>query len=172
LNDHPPLSFYLLGDKRGTNDAREVGQFFGRSGTFRHTATEPIATGVSRAFLEGLRMRGFEMTDMTQVAFDSTVARPRTERVLVGDILEFGYQIPIAGTVKAACIVRLEVYDPVARAKVWEKSYSTRIESSGWRSHFSMLSDALAETVQEAVHDPQLTAAVRTTSDRDVPPPR
>lgn len=129
-----PVAVYLFIDKRGKGDPADAGEVrLLYAGTSRERATEPVAIGVTRAFLEGFRVRGYPVVDMTSTAFDPSGPKTNAQVAVSGDVVEFGWQIVRKSTfeyaVTAACAGRL-------------------------------LAEALAHSVEDAMSDPELTQVI------------
>ena len=160
----PSVTVYSLLDERPTKVILESRSISGRSRD--DLATEPVSDGVTRAFIEGFRTRGFAVVDKTSKHYFPGEAGAETQVVISGRVLEFGARIIRSGVFtydqRVACTVVLEAYEAATARKLWEKSYSRVTE--GWMlpaDPMTVLSRALAQIVEEAAADPELLRAIR-----------
>ena len=170
----PTVAVYQFADKRPVSSPTVLGEHPIGTGLRGQTvlhATEPVATGVARAFAEGLRARGFEVLDRTV----SQLSRQSIERAVPlavsGEVLAFSSSSRRTGLLsyegEAAFHVRLQVYGPQFAEARWEKVYSNISDAILISSQFTFLSRSLAESVEDALNDPLFLGALRRSSDND-----
>jgi len=167
----PPVAVYPFVDKRSVPDPTFIGEHPARTGTHGRSAfyaSEPVATGVARAFVHGLRERGFQVLDRTM----TPLRRERAEEsvaVISGEVLEFSSSSRRTGLVSyegsAAYHIRVQVYGREVGEVRWEKAHLKTSDAFIVNSQLVFLSRSLAETVDEAVNDPAFRAALRRNSE-------
>jgi len=149
-------------------------------------APNPWSFTVTRAFAAGLRASGVAVVDSTQTPFVGTSQANAAPVVVTGEVRTlwtearlrpgigdlFSTAYPYAFT--AECRVLIQVYTPATTSTAWEREYgktSSASETYGLRGgslwdrvaaqSVSRLAAVLAETVEEAVNDPQFVRAIR-----------
>lgn len=168
-----PVAVYLFTDNRQEEDS-----VVGRSvfHDLRHTHTtiiygsEPVAVTLTRAFADGLKARGFPVIGVTDTRFDLVKSKPNALVAVSGDILELSYEKEeaIFGNERgyARCRVALRAYDTSTATKFWEKEYAKTyylnpLEPVRGHRYKTPLGQVLAESVEEAVYDPEFIRAIR-----------
>jgi len=128
-------------------------------------ATVPVGQGVAQAFVRGLQARGFQVTDDTKRATDAGAAGP-ARAIVTGRVTEFGITMSRGSLVggsrqRVGCRVTVEVRDATGARPLFARDYQRVVEGSmDVYEPFLMLSGALADVVEQAVADPDLTAAI------------
>lgn len=162
----PPVAVYAFADGRGTEPTLflEVSSI---SGQFDRTyATEPVATGVTRAFVEGFRARGFPVIDETAKPYVPGTRADNARVAITGHVLAFGARIIRAGVYtfdqKVACRVVLEAHDAATGHTLWTKTYAQVTEGAlAPGDPTTLLSRALAHVVEQAAMDRELLDIIR-----------
>jgi len=158
----PPVAVYLLSDERGTTEPTLILEFASISGHERRDhATEPVSTGVTRAFVEGFRARGFPVIDATARHYSQGESQAKTSVAISGRVLEFGARITRSGIFtydqRVACRIALDAYDAASRRRLWTKTYSQVTEGGLLPADpITLLSRALERVVEQAATDPEL----------------
>ena len=166
------VAVYQFMDKRPVADPTVLGEHPLRTGLYGQTlfrTTEPVATGVARAFAEGLRARGFQVLDRTM----NPLSREREEEpgspVISGEVLEFSASSRRTGLVSyaggAAFHVRVQVHGRQRAVVRWERVYSNTSDAFLMSSQLVFLSRSLAESVEDTVNDLTFIEALRRSSD-------
>jgi hypothetical protein len=123
---------------------------------------EATAVTVTRAFAEGLTIRGFSIIDRTPEEFVPGQSKPSTRFALSGEVgmLWGWYDNDRSGSVN--CWVTLRLYDAPSGTVIWEKTYG---DSEGAPSSVDEigegLSRVLSRVVREAANDPTFAAQIR-----------
>jgi hypothetical protein len=158
----PPVAVYLLSDERGTTEPTlilESASISGRSG--QDHATEPVAIGVTRAFIEGFRARGFPVVDETARRYSRGDGQAKASVAMTGRVLEFGARIIRSGAItyeqRVGCRIVLDAYEVASGRRLWTKTYSQVTEGSILPAPpLTLLSIALEHIIEQAVTDPEL----------------
>lgn len=163
----PPVAVYSLLDERGTTEPTLILEFASISGHKRRDhATEPVSTGVTRAFIEGFRARGFPVIDMTARYYSPGEGEAKTRVAISGRVLEFGARIIRSGLFtydqRVACRIVLDAYEVASGRRLWTKTYSQVTEGGLLPADpITLLSRALEHVVEQGVTDPELLGVVQ-----------
>jgi hypothetical protein len=157
-----PVTVYRFADNRRVDDPAQISRYVGPGVRFHYSATEPVAVGVTRAFVEGLKARGFPVLE-TPVPFRPGESSPTSRLAITGIILEFESVVVRTGLTtydhRVACSIVLQVFDISTGRKLWEKSYS-RSGDDVWYRGARFFAKALAEIVEGAVNDESLVTVL------------
>ncbi|MBI4304379.1 MAG: hypothetical protein HY665_08615 [Chloroflexi bacterium] len=155
-----PVAVYRFTDERWVDDPAHIARYVSSGRISRYRATEPVAVGVTRAFVEGLKARGIPVVALP-VPFNAGGSQLASWVAITGTVLEFESVVDRTGIFthgqRVACRVVLQVYDSTTGKKLWEKSYS-RNGDDVWFRGARFFAKALAEIVEEAVNDAGLVA--------------
>ncbi len=163
----PSVAVYLFSDERGKpyNWYLEHASISGHSGV--GYTTELVASGVTRAVIEGLRARGFHVVDMTPTTYPPgpSAAVTDTRLAITGRVLECGARIVRSGLFtydqRVGTRITVEAYEVTSGRKLWEKEYSKVWEGGILPdNHRRLLTRSLAHVVEQAVSDPDLLSAI------------
>ena len=164
LLSSPPdqVAIYRFADKRGVDEPTQIARYVSPGRLSRYSATEPVAVGLTRAFVEGLKARGIPVLEMP-VPFTPGESRPAPRVAITGTVLEFESVVARSGIFtygnRVACSIVLQVYYTTTGGKLWEKSYS-RSGDDVWFRGARFFAKALAEIVEEAVNDAGFVAVL------------
>ena len=167
LEPLPPIAVYSLVDERGAREPTLILESASISGHSRWDhATEPVSGGVTRAFAQAFRARGFPIVDMTERYYSPSGQRAEARVAISGRVLEFGARIVRSGLFtydqRVACTIVLEAYEVVSGRRLWTKSYSQVTEGGLLPADpITLLSRALAEVVEQGVTDPELLGVIQ-----------
>jgi hypothetical protein len=167
------VAVYQFMDKRPVANPTDFGEHPLGTGTYGRTvffhATEPIATGVARAFAEGLRARGFQVLDRTMKPLSREREEEPSPPAISGEVLAFSASSRRTGLVSyvggAAFHVRVQVYGRQLAEARWERVYSNTSDAFLLSSQLVFLSRSLAESMEDTVNDPTFLEALRRSSD-------
>lgn len=159
-------------DKRPVAGPTVLGEHPLRTGTYGRSvfyATDPVRTGVARAFAEGLQARGFPVLDRTMTPLSRERAEQPGPPAISDEVLAFSSSSRRTGLVSyvggAAFHVRVQVYGRELREVRWERLCSNTSDAFLINSQLVFLSRSLAEAVEDAVNDPTFIEALRRSSD-------
>lgn len=143
-----PVAVYLFADARGVEDPRVLGQF--ESGWVSR-ATEPVAAGVTRGIMDGLRRRGFPVVDRTSERLGSDESSRALGVAITGDVRQFY----IAGYERGGCEIVVRVHSAGGGRPVAERTYAAHEVDPGGHA-WNALGRALARVIEDAMSDPIL----------------
>ena len=168
----PAVAVYQFVDKRPVSGPTVLGEHpigTGLRGQAVLHATEPIATGVARAFAEGLRARGFQVLDRTMSQLSGQSMESADPLAVSGEVLAFSSSSRRTGLLsyegEAAFHVRVQVHGRQLAEVRWERVYSNTSDAILVTSQFAFLSRSLAQSVEDTVNDPLFLQALRRSSD-------
>jgi hypothetical protein len=161
----PAVAVYAFSDDRATDPTLIMESGGLRGERRRDYATEPVADGVVRAFVDGFRARGFPVADMTAKPYAPDASSGDARIAISGRVLQFGALILRSGLVgfdqRVVCRIDLEAREAATGRSVWTKSYSELTQGPALPADpMTVLSRALAKVIEQAVTDPELLAVV------------
>ncbi len=166
------IAVYQFMDKRLVAGPTVLGEHPVRTGTSGRAvfyATEPVGTGVARAFVEGLRARGLQILDRTMNPLSGKHEEDPGMPAISGEVLAFSSSSRRTGLVSyaggAVFHVRVQVYGAKGAKVRWERSYSKTSDAFLINSQLVFLSRSLAESVEDVMNDPTFFEALRRSSD-------
>ncbi len=165
------VAVYQFVDKRSVATPTVLGEHPVRTGTSGRAvfyATEPVGTGVARAFVESLRAQGFQVLDRTMNPLNGKREEEPSIPAISGEVLAFSSSSRRTGLVSyvggAAFHVRVQVYGRQLAEVLWERVYSRTSDAFLINSQLVFLSRSLAESVEDAMNDPSFIEALRRSS--------
>lgn len=166
------VAVYQFMDKRPVADPTVLGEHplgTGTRGQKVHYTTEPVGTGVARAFVEGLRARGIQVLDRTMNPLSGEREKEPGPPAISGEVLAFSASSRRTGLLSyaggAAFHVRVQVHGRQLAGVRWERLYSNTSDAFLFSSQLVFLSRSLAESVEDTVTDPAFIEALRRSSD-------
>ena len=175
----PSVAVFITNDTRGEDHPNLVGQVAFRRGrrwdTYPILADEPVVTIVTRALVSALRARGLAVEDKANTWYFHGVSTAESGRAVVGEVRKFdaspSYRGSWSVSYLAECILVLRVYETASGRALLEKTFS-RVRSVDLQDGGAVtaavppafpaaLKGALAETIEEAVNDPELLGMMR-----------
>jgi len=115
--------------------------------------------------------RGFPVTDLRRVVYDSSNVRPDERFAITGDVQEFWFtHVASSRSLTAIVKVQLRVYDTESGEMVWEKPYSSSCTGTrGW-DVCNALTTLRAFSLQVTKDSALVDALIQKTSSLTIPP--
>lgn len=161
------IAVYAFANERPGGDAAPVFRYESNVEDRRAIpATVPVGRGVARAFARGFEARGFQVTDATSRDYRRE-GSARERAAVTGRVQEFDAHVVrqswLGGDRQhVGCRVTLEVYDTARGRRIFERSYARVVEGAMMPAEpLTVLSQALADVVEQAVTDAELLRAIR-----------
>jgi hypothetical protein len=130
-------------------------------------AAEPVDLGVTRAVLQGLRIRGLSTVDMTTTFVESAESPGATPIGITGQVRDFGITESRLGVYDyeliARCRITLKALDVETGKTLFDKTYAKEEKHTGITiasDLWSSLARVLVAVVEEAVSDPDLLVSL------------
>ena len=158
-----PVVVYLFTDKREAPHPRAIG-FIAMHGRPQVVlATEAIATGVTRAFVEGFKMRNIPVINRTNMPFKPGESLSDARTGISGTILEFQDVLVRRGLLnykrEAACRILVQAYDVSSGRVLWEKTHE-HVVGDLLKGDYEVLAQCLAEAVENVANDSKLVEMI------------